>query len=166
MRLSRRHRSWLQQRQRSASKIQLGGARSLTRPMTSGLSTAGPVNFGSSAIKYASTSSEGRNTSPCELVKLFDCGPLRAGRHPRADSRRLSGLVGYVIGAPVRRVHIDHGVCARSPATAPLRHVAIVPEMIERKPNAVISRRRSGTMALSPPTRMPRDPKLAKPQSA
>ena len=54
----------------------------------------------------------------------------------------------------------------RSPAIAPLMQVAIVPETIERRPSSVISRRRSGTIAPSPPTRMPSEPKLAKPQSA
>ena len=54
----------------------------------------------------------------------------------------------------------------RSPAIAPLVQVAIVPETIERRPSSVISRRRSGTIAPSPPTRMPSEPKLAKPQSA
>src|SRR5206468_5356191 len=54
----------------------------------------------------------------------------------------------------------------KRPAIAPLMLVAIVPETIERKPSSVISRRRSGTIAPSPPTRMPSEPKFAKPQSA
>ena len=56
--------------------------------------------------------------------------------------------------------------CCSSPAIAPLVQVAIVPETIDRKPSSVISRRRSGTIAPSPPTRIPSEPKFAKPQSA
>ena len=41
-----------------------------------------------------------------------------------------------------------------------------LPETIDRKPSSVISRRRSGTIAPSPPTRIPSEPKFAKPQSA
>jgi hypothetical protein len=52
------------------------------------------------------------------------------------------------------------------PTTAPLMQVAIVPERIERNPNATMSCLRSGHIAVMPPIMIPALPKLAKPHIA
>ncbi len=54
---------------------------------------------------------------------------------------------------------------AKAPATAPLMHVAIVPDRIVRIPSSTISARRDGTIAPSPPITIPKLPKFANPHS-
>ena len=76
----------------------------------------------------------------------------------QAQARALAG--------EVARLQAEATAAPLSPATAPDRHVATVPDRIDRSPSATISCLRSGTMAPMPPTRMPRLPKFAKPQRA
>lgn len=78
----------------------------------------------------------------------------------KAEHRTRSELVREALRAAFSRFY------SRIPTTAPSRHVASVPETMDLMPSDTTSSRRFGAIVPSPPIRMPRLPKFAKPHMA
>jgi hypothetical protein len=76
------------------------------------------------------------------------------------------GGLGLGDGQGAAAVRLEMTCQVKRPTIAPIRQVVSVPDAIDFSPSELISSRRSGAMVPSPPTMMPRLPKLAKPHIA
>ena len=152
---------FLEANRRGFSTFELGlrlcGALALDEPY---LVESGIAHLGNSSLRMIHRMSDPRSGALVASLGQYgvnlDLDARRPARWPDDIRTRAEGLV----------VPMGRAGYIRIPTTAPLMQVASVPDRIERRPSATISGRRSGTIAPIPPIRMPRLPKLAKPQRA